>query len=261
MAISAYNDLSNLIEAWDPADATLSGSNVTAWPGAYNSRTLTTPAGDPALVAGGLPGGGDSIEINDASAKYFELLEANLVSGTTFTFLAMAKLVGSVQNGDRGFSWAQSGNPDWNNTASAVMHPWAGAHSVYWPDGFRNSTEMAWSATDNVAADIWHLVMCIYDGTNCTYYIALSGASGWTTVGSVGSTGTFDIDEFRIGAYVDGANNHPMELGDVVWYSDAKGSTDRADLWSLANDRNFLGIVAGGATATYGPGPIMPRRR
>lgn len=256
MAISTYNDLSNLIEAWWPENAVLSGSNVTSLPGTYNSKTLAV-TNSPQIVNGGLPGGNKSIETG--TGDYLRYSAANIVSGTTFTLLAMVKLVGSVLNGQRVFSWAPSGGLDWNTASGAVMHPWAGAHAVYWPEGFRNSVEMPWSATNNVAADTWHLVMCIYDGTNCTYYYALSGASGWTTVGSVGSTGTFDIDTFTIGADQDGADDHPIEFGDVVWYSDAKGSTDRDDLWTLANERNFNGVST--TTATYGPGPIMPRRR
>lgn len=244
MAIATYNDLANLIEAWWPEDAVTSGSDVTSLPGSFNSRTLTTPATDPQIVAAGLPGGNESISFS-GSGPYLALISSNLVTGSAMTFMAMVKYVTFVGNNyERMFSFNQTGSADWNTVTGTVFGPTNGF--LDWPDGFRNSSRLPRSAV-HVGADTWHLFMAIYDGTDITFYTAVSGATGWTTRDTGGNTGTFDIDEFYIGADSAGTQRQAMSIGDVVWYSDAKGSTDRQDLFDLAYARNFTGIAA----ATY----------
>jgi hypothetical protein len=234
MAITSYNDIPSLIEAWLPANATLSGSNVTALPGAFNARTLTTPAADPQLVVGGLPSGADSIEL-DGSGPYFQLLESNLVAGTSTTFLAAIKLTGSLVANGRVFGFAQSGQPEWNNNQSFVFHSEGGN----WPEGYHNGT-----LPDNgamVGADVWHLLLAIFDGSAFTWWVAEESDTDWVQVATGSYSNTLDVDEFRIGAYIDGSNRQPMEFGDVVWYSDALDGTERQDLFDYAHSRNFTG--------------------
>ncbi len=241
MAISTYNDLTNLIEAWWPENAVLSGSNVTSLPGTHNSKTLAVVS-TPQIVNAGLPSGSKSISLSGVG-PYMQILSANMVSGTTFTFMAMTKLVSAIStDNDRVYSFNATGLADWNNVSGAVFHPFSAAPR--WPDGFRNSAQLPNAAV--ISADVWHLFLGIFDGTNFTSYTAVSGATGWTQAATGAVSGTFDIDEFTIGADRGGGSLHSMEFGDVVWYTDAKGSTDRDDLWALANTRNFTGY--GGPT-------------
>lgn len=255
---TGYATLPNLIEAWDPANAVLSGSDVTSLPGTHNSRTLTTPATDPTIVTAGLPSGANSILVNSGGAKYFQLLEANMVTGTTFTIMSMLKLVGSINaTNQRILSFAPSGGADWSSVSGAVFHP--NATGPVWPFAYRNANLA--DGGDVTDADVWHLFMGIFDGSNLTYYIAHSGATGWTTVNNPASTGTFDIDEFRIGAAPGGTDTgQVLEIGDVVWYSDAKDSTARQALFDIAYPRAFTSSAPPASPVIFTPRPILFRR-
>lgn len=230
MPIADPSSLANLVDWWEPADATVSGSNVTAWPG-VNAISLA-PAGTPTRVTSGQPSGSYSISVG--SGNYLQVTSSNMVTGTTCTVVATLKL-GTLTTNGRVLSFAtDGGSADWNNAGSFVLHPYS---VPQWPGGFRNNNPLPTSAS--VTAGVWHLLMIVFDGADCTIWEAVSGDSGWTQAATGANTGTFNIDVFTLGANPSGGDNHTVEYGDIAFYADAKGTTDRDDLWTWFNTRAF----------------------
>ena len=144
--------------------------------------------------------------------------EANMVSTATLTVQWVARFE-PTSAPLRMLALRSSGQADWNNISSAAL----GADSSHYPTGYRNSSELGNNGA--FATDAYHCVTYVFDGTNERTYLDR------TLIGTVANTGNFDVDEFWLGAGVNGADPSWNWLGQLRLSSTAADAAQLTASW------------------------------
>ena len=244
-------DLVNMAGWWDASDAstfTLAGSNVSQWrdKSGLTRHLVQASSGSQPVRTAALVNGLAAVQV--VTPRFMAFQNSNLITGTTFSFFIVYRLIAIADYGRIMSFWSTSGNGyDWDNDQSVSFSqdpslPGYGSPTA--PSVTRNYSAHGGALTGNhgVLYNTWAVVSVVFDGSTGGMYI-----NGTAVETPKASTGTFDIDNIALAT--DGVLNgsSTIDVAEILIYSDAKVGAARTAI---------EGYLNGKWLAAYVPGPV-----
>lgn len=222
-----------------------SNANLTCWMDAQEASTITDSSGEIS-----------SWSSRVGSASYSQTVAGNRPNNVTVNGLNMVEFDG----GDHlqltvGSAGLQPGSDDF--TIAAVFRSTNTGRGCIWvmdnSAGVRwllrnnlNGTDLEWSVDDNTTAftvnatdadfsnDDIYAVICTREGTNIRLYYGtgLSFAESVDSPVAIGTYGSLNSANGRIGDYVSGGQAFEGDIGELLFFKEALSSDERGDLYT-----------------------------